>query len=221
MSQTIETENAANVADWIVKGGAKHDGLMIGDSNTAIMGTFDVEPWPGRPKRVLSIGLPGNGIANLAYEQAQHGWIAALKPKFVIIYAGINDVLFANQASWMTPAAWAASYLSLAQAAVDAGAIAICASYHMPGASAASLISKTQLAAYNEQVRTTVHDALYYPNLPLLKFIYVEISGSLADPATGYTPDSLLYDGEHISQDTKRRFIRPYLENALAAADPF
>lgn len=219
MTLTLDSENAVNVINWKIAGGALYDGLMLGDSNTAVMGDFELEPWPKRPKRVLAAGLPGNGVINLAYEQTLNCWITRLAPRFVIIYLGINDVLFANQASWLTPEDWAASYRSMAQAAISAGAIAVCCSYHMPGASAAGLISAAQLGLYNTQVRTTVHDALYYANPG--KFIYVEVSGSLADPATGLTPDTLLIDGEHLSQDTIRRYLHRWFEDALTQSTVF
>lgn len=214
-----EVENAVNVVNWKISGGGHYDGLMMGDSNTSIIGDFDLEPWPQRTKQVLAAGLPGNGIVNIAYEQSQNNWIARLCPKFVLIYVGINDALFVNQSTWLTPAAWAASYQALAQAAISAGAIAVCASYHMPGASAATLISAAQLAAYNLQIRTTVHDALYYTNPG--KFVYVEVAGSLTDPTTGYTPDALLVDGEHFTQETERHWVKRYFEDALSATPEF
>lgn len=220
MSGTIENENAVNVINWKINGGGRFDGLMLGDSNTAVMGDFTLEPWPQRPKRVLAAGLPGNGVVNIAYEAtAANSWLTALAPKFVILYIGINDALFANQSSWLTPTAWAAAYQALAQAVINAGAVVVCASYHMPGASAASLISSTQLAAYNTQVRTTVHDALYYANPG--KFIYIEVAGSLANPTTGYTPDALLIDGEHWNENTIRLYPRRYFEDALSVMTAF
>jgi GDSL-like Lipase/Acylhydrolase family len=219
MSGTTETENAVNVINWKIAGGGLYDGLMLGDSNTAIIGDFELEPWPKRHKQVLAAGLPGNGVVNVAYEQSTNNWIARLAPKFVVIYLGINDALFANQATWLTPAAWAASYQSIAQAAISAGAIAVCATYHMPGVSASGLISAAQLAAYNVQIRTTVHDALYYANPT--KFIVVEVAGSLADPATGLTPDNLLVDGEHFTQNTIRQYVRRWIEDGLSAGAPY
>lgn len=209
-----------NIINWTMQGGGLFDGLMLGDSNTSLMRDFELELWPKRRKSVMAAGLPGNGIVNIGYAATvANAWITTLRPKFVIIYAGINDCLFTNQASWLTPAAWAAAYQSLAQAVIDSGAVVVCASYHMPGSIAAGLISAAQLALYNTQVRTTVHDALYYmyPG----KFIYVEVGGSLTDPTTGFTPSPFLMpDGEHLTQATFQ-IIKKYLESAISVMTPF
>ena len=211
--------NDVNVIDWKIGGGGQYDGIMIGDSNTAILGDFTLTPWPQRPKRVLAAGLPGNGVVNLAYEMTQNNWLSLLKPRFVIIYLGINDCYFANQASWLSPADWANSYQSIAAAAIAAEAVAVCCPYHMPSSAGAGLVSAAQLAAYNNQVRTTVHDNLYYthPN----QFVVVEVAGSLTG-SNGLTPDSVLQaDGIHWTEETMRRDIKRWLEDGLAATTPF
>lgn len=214
------TSDVENIINWTGAGGAQYDGLMLGDSNTSLIRDFTVEPWPKKPKRVMAAGLPGNGILNVAYAASMNNWLSLFKPKFVILYIGINDCLFANQASWLTPAAWAAAYQALAQSVINAGAVVVCASYHMPGVSASGLISAALLALYNTQVRTTVHDALYYANPG--KFIYVEVSGSLMNPLTGLTPSSyLLPDDEHWTQLTATKTVRRYFEDALAVLAPF
>lgn len=218
MTLTPDSENAVNVINWKIAGGSFYDGIMIGDSNTAIMSDFTLEPWPKKPKRVLSAGLPGNGVVNLAYAAQQNNWFGLLKPKFAIIYLGINDCYFANQSSWLSVEDWAASYLSLASAVIASGAIAVCATYHMPSSLGAGLVSAAQLAAYNNQVRSTVHDALYYANPT--KFMIVEVAGSMA--ANGLTPDSMLLgDGIHFTGDTIRQFVHRWFEDGLNSSVVF
>jgi hypothetical protein len=210
----IDDGNAINVIGYQLP--AKWDVIVLGDSNTAAMGNVVIEPWPRRHLSVLAAGLPGNGVVNVAYAAAMNNWIAGSGAKVVIIYLGINDCVIANEASWLTPAAWAASYAGIVSAALAAGASVVCETYHLPGESIKSLVSTTQLQAYNAQVRTTIHDTFYYDNLT--RFAILDTEGSFRSVGSDgllYTAAQNLLDGEHLTPDTQRLYRKRWWEDTI------
>lgn len=215
-----DTQTAINTIIWKSAPGAKWDILWLGDSNTAGFAYDEIEIAPHQVRSVLTCGLPGNGVAGLAAMVSSLNLFAVTLPKLVGIMIGTNDCLIANQASWLTPAAWTALYAQIVTAAFAAGAAVVCETYVLPEAKPTqaaidAYTSTARLQALNQMVRGgagSIHDQFYYPNPT--RFALCDSQTNLAGGGA-YSPAGSTLDGIHLMPATQRQ-RRGWWENTIA-----
>lgn len=211
-----DTENGINCIGWKTAPGAHWDVLWLGDSNVASVPYNALEVAPGRTLALLPCGLPGNGVVGLEYWLVEASSLfATVAPKVVGICIGTNDCVVANQASWLTVAAWATCYAKIITAALAHGASVVCETYPLPEAGHEGYVSTPQLQAYNAAILTTLHDQFYYPTPT--RFAICNSQGLFSPSGAGAvgTPGYTI-DGVHLTP-ASQALRRGYWIQALQA----